>query len=395
MVASRMHEFNVPIGISKFRLPTPVESVVMGKPLKVSKTLYLGDKGNYGYPDFPPGKGVGGAFKLIGFETRRTLIDVGEIWKGGPSGESYKGFVGIGCPDSGFPVSDNYPPDARAAEAYKKMKPTRPSFQALNAIVELRDLPRMLRQRLSHNGLKDIANYWLALQFGWGPLLSDIRKMVDLNRLAQPRLAQLLRDNGKPVRRRIMLEDTTNTVNGPNHFSGAGALFPAFATGFYQSTPTGSWIQKTGDRWWASARFRYHLPDGPRDVAWKRKMIAAIYGLHPSPSVVYNAIPWTWLIDWFTNTGDLIENLEAGVADRCAADYFYVMREYWRTTEQFCKFSFKRESGEILQFSGTSQSIGAHKSRVAGDPFGFNTNQNTLTGMQLSILGALGMSRLR
>lgn len=387
------HENWVPIGISKFETPAS-STVVEGRPVKVSKTLWLGDKGNYGYPDFPPVGNVGGPFKLIGFETQRSLINVGEIWRGGPSGESYQGHVYVQCPDSGFPVQENWPPDARGAEAYRRMKPTKPSFQALNSIYELRELPGLLRQRMHINDLKSISNYWLALQFGWRPLLNDIRKLCSDQINAQKRLKQLLRDNGRPVRRSIMMQDDTDFTFVSGH-NGPGALYPAFTTGFYQGPLVGQWIQTAGNRWWASARFRYWLPGGPRDIAWKRRMIAAIYGLNPSPSVVYNAVPWTWLADWFVNAGDLIENLEAGVADRCAADYFYVMRDRWKRTQAFLKFGFKRRSGEIVQFSGTSQSNGSHKSRVLGDPFGFATNQNMLSGMQLSILGALGMSRLR
>jgi hypothetical protein len=383
----------VPIGINSFE--TPANSfIVEGRPVKTNKSLLLGDKGNYGYPDFPDIGNVGGPFKLIGFETQRSLINVGEIWRGGPSGESYQGHVYVHCADAGFPVADSYPPDARAAEAYRKMKPTKPSFQALNSIYELRELPGLLRQRMHLNDLKSISNYWLALQFGWRPLLNDIRKLVIDQIDAQKRLKQLLRDNGRPVRRSIQMADTILSASA-GATSGPAILYPAFTTGFYQGPLTGGWTLEEGERWWATARFRYWLPGGPRDIAWKRRMIAAIYGLNPSPSVVYNAIPWTWLADWFFNAGDVIENLETGVADRCAADYFYIMRERWKRVKQFAKFGFKRRSGEIVSFSGTSQSNGSHKSRILGDPFGFNTNENSLNGMQLSILGALGMSRLR
>lgn len=252
----------------------------------------------------------------------------------------------------------------------------------------------MLKQRMTSGAnLKNMSNYWLALQFGWKPLLSDIRKLVQTQMNAQKRLNQLLRDNGRPVRRRIMLQDDSD-FNSESSGNNTNGMFPTFPTG-YVSTAKWKQIQRAGNRWWASAQFRYWLPDGPRDIAWSRMMKARIFGINPSPSVVYNAVPWSWLADYFTNLGDVISNLDAGVADRLAADRFYVMRERWKTTTCTMWATFRRRDGTPVPISGTASSYGAHKSRGKGDPFGFNTNQNQLTGMQLSILGALGMSRLR
>ena len=80
-----------------------------------------------------------------------------------------------------------------------------------------------------------------------------------------------------------------------------------------------------------------------------------------------------------------------------SAEYFYVMAT--RTNR-----SFRKATGTFFDAgTGVSQgqrvAIGVasriHKKRVPGDPFGFNTPELSLTSMQLSILGALGMSRLR
>jgi hypothetical protein len=91
----------------------------------------------------------------------------------------------------------------------------------------------------------------------------------------------------------------------------------------------------------------------------------------------------------------MLENMEAGVADRLAADYFYVMRSRGGVQTQEVTQYFQRQSGEVISVSGSSQTEWSHKARSIGDPFGWNTPSNNLSGMQLSILGALGMSRLR
>jgi len=124
-------------------------------------------------------------------------------------------------------------------------------------------------------------------------------------------------------------------------------------------------------------------------------MEARLFGLFPSPAAVWNALPWTWLADWFASTGDILANMDVGVANRLAADYFYVMREkaYVQTADCSCTmFSYPNKEPVAVNVTGTR--VSAFKSRLAGDPFGFHTSNNNLTGMQLSILGALGKSRL-
>jgi hypothetical protein len=274
------------------------------------------------------------------------------------------------------------------------MKPTKPSFSGLNALYELKDIPSMLRQRLTHNHLKDIGSYYLALKFGWEPLLNDIRNFVRTQRNAQKRIKQLLRDNGKPVRRGIVLhEDSTSTYAEGQSY---GALRPTINTGFYQGyTPTFKSTFTHTERIWARGRFRYWLPGGPRDVVWTRKMLARIFGFQPSPAVVWNAMPWTWLIDWFADVGSMLENMDAGVADRLAADYCYIMRELTDHGTRETRGYFRRASnGEYFYVTANGSATATLKCREPGSPFGWNIPEGSLSGMQLSILGALGLSRL-
>jgi hypothetical protein len=277
------------------------------------------------------------------------------------------------------------------ATAYNRMKPAQPKFDGLNALAELRELPKMLRQRFSFD-LMSAGNYWLALKFGWEPLWRDVRNLVTTQRQAQAYLRQLLRDNGKPIRRRItLLSDSSSTSQ---LFTGYNSFYPQFSKGFYVGVPVRLDTTTVTDTIWASARFRYWLPQGsPRDIYWTRKMLSRIYGLHLRPSVVYNAIPWTWMIDWFSGLGDAVSNLDSGVADRLAADYIYVMRE--KKTERVSQATgnFKTSTGSV-SLSAVSTGEQVTKSRVRGSPFGFGITESSLSPMQWSILGALGMSRL-
>jgi hypothetical protein len=361
-----------------------------------TEELIWGAEGHYGYPqfNFPD---VGGDF-LVNYNTRKAgAASVGKIHGGytAYSNHHYDGEV-VNAIGPVLANASNLDASSFGATLYKKMKPDKPSWAGLNAIYELKDLPHMLRQKFVNpkKPLASVGNYWLALQFGWKPLLNDIRSLVRTQQTAQERLKQLIRDEGKPVKRRVTLQDSNDTTSVQT--GSVQALYPSFVDYFYSQAP--AYVNKwgTSDKIWASAQFRYWLPPGPRDIVWTARMMADIFGLYPSPEVIYNAIPWTWLIDWFSNLGDCISNLQTSLVDRLAADYFYVMRqtESWHTSE-CTSYYYADPTNEIVKATAQSQHRSGCKSRLKGDPFGFGTPANSLSGTQLSILGALGLSRIR
>jgi len=363
-----------------------------------TSTLFDGDYGHYGYPNFPPNSNVGGPFDVSTYETWSDLCPVGKIWRGGPLNQFYEGSVCAILPSTGQVYGQNTITSTMGSDTYNKMKPTKPNMDLGVALYELRELPGMLRQRFldPKNPLASIGNYWLALKFGWEPLLRDVRNYVLTQIDAQNRLKQLLRDNGKTVRRRYILFD--EDVPGTPFYEEADyyqAMKPGFVTQYY-SRPTHYKRTFTQHRkCHGVAAFKYWLPDGPRDVNWTRAMMARIFGLYPSPKSVYNALPWTWLIDWGVNVSKMLENMDAGVADRLAASHFYMMYEWIMQDHLEVNAWYRRESGEEVSAVSSSFARCSNKRRSKGDPFGWNTPENSLTGMQLSILGALGASRVR
>jgi hypothetical protein len=362
----------------------------------VREEMLSGDVGHYGFPHFPPARNVGGPFYLRKSEWHLGVVNVGEIYRGGPLDYSYKGSMACGMDTTYGWVTSNYSPGIWGAQAYNRMKPTTPNFNLGNAAYELRELPSMVRGGFldPKHPLKSIGDYWLALKFGWEPLLRDCINLFITQQTIERRLKQLLKDNGRPVRRKVMIYDTSTDPARGQRSDIIQTFLPGLVTQYYAAPYTQAAKAWDFDRVWASAQFRYWLPEGPQDINWTRAMKARLFGLYPAPSVIWNALPWTWLIDWFGGVGDVLENMEAGVANRLAADYFFMMRERGARREVESSVGYRRRSGEIVKFQATSYSQWVHKNREMGDPFGFNT-QLPLSGMQLSILGALGASKLR
>lgn len=358
-----------------------------------NEQLVEGDYGHRGYP-FKLGKSdIGGPFKKLYYNSVVTPFNVGKI-QGGSVYRQHQ-YEGLVLTSNNLSIDPrDYDPSGYGATAWRRMKPDQPNMNLLNALYELKDVPGMLRQRFHAQNLHEIGSYYLAQKFGWDPLLRDIRDTIITQINAQKRLEQLLRDEGKPVRRKMILADESALV-----FEGSGTgieVYPSFVTYFYADN--GGWQGTIVDKRkvWASAQFKYYLPSGPRDINWKRRMIASIFGLRPTPAAVYNAIPWTWLIDWYINLGDVLSNLDTTLVDRVGANYFYLMANDERVIDADRHATYYRYPDQSLITAKSKLVLRrGSKVRLRGDPFGLATAENSLNGMQLSILGALGLSRVR
>lgn len=363
-------------------------------PVKTGSQSLIWESGHYGYPRFNK-PDVGGPFNLSYNYSEQGIVSVGAIRGSGPySNHHYKGSVSTKT-FFGYAQEPMKDSSTFGAMMYSRMKPDRPAMQLLNALYELKDVPGMLKQRFTQHGLSELGSYYLAQKFGWDALAQDIVSLVVTQIQAQKRLEQLIRDEGKPVRRRINLPDTQTILQ---HGTAAGGIqfYPQFVTYFYNGASGFENTETLTTRRWASAQFRYWLPPGPRNIDWKASQLAKIFGLKPTPKVIFNAIPWTWLIDWFTHVSNLLDNLQTSIVDRLAADYFYVMCHNERCGTNRCWQTFVRDpDGSPVVVEATGYTRSGTKSRLRGDPFGWATPEVSLSGVQLSILGALGLSRLR
>lgn len=174
-------------------------------------------------------------------------------------------------------------------------------------IFELRDLPQMWREagnfllklRKKPTKLlsdKEAAAATLAYQFGWRPLIEDLMKACNFAELVRKKQQELDRaGSSKGLKRRIILDDTTATkVVTPTIFSS-----PTFS-------PKITYAQSR--KVWATCRWK--LRDNNKygyKATWIEAFKTAL-GLNPGmlPISVWKALPWTWMIDWFTDISNVL-----------------------------------------------------------------------------------------
>jgi hypothetical protein len=100
--------------------------------------------------------------------------------------------------------------------------------------------------------------------------------------------------------------------------------------------------------------------------------------------LIWEVLPWSWLIDWFYNIGDVLNNLTTEVADNQASTYAYIMGHTKR------KYSMTGTDG--IKTASVSRVFEA-KVRQKVHPFGLASADSPLSTRQLSILAALGVQR--
>jgi hypothetical protein len=124
------------------------------------------------------------------------------------------------------------------------------------------------------------------------------------------------------------------------------------------------------------------------DPNWRWNAAVHLFGLKPSPSVLWEIIPWSWLIDWCSNVGDVIDNLSARALDNLAAKYAYVMGTKKQEVTLISVADFYN-GPQTETWSGTF----TRKLRQEASPFGFDLSSDMFSARQWSILAALGISR--
>lgn len=151
---------------------------------------------------------------------------------------------------------------------------------------------------------KNTASHYLAYQMGWAPLISDLRKLLTFQADVDKKLRELKNlYDGDGLQRRVRLKDwkATTSVTAFSNFP----LDSSISSTARVNVVRYSTIERWGTvRWFPSA-----LPD-PRFSSKQlgslaRKLTYGINGI--SAKQVWDAIPWTWLIGWFSNADDFLQ----------------------------------------------------------------------------------------
>lgn len=290
---------------------------------------------------------------------------------------------------------------AEGTKALNQMRPTAPLSGIGVTLGELKDgLPKVIgsgmlkalmrdfkdARRLLKEGSKEYLNW----EFGWKPLVNDLRDAAKAVSNSERIINQLYRDSGRDVRRRFgypVTRETTVQSYGSRYASPLGSTYLYDAPGtLYTTTTTSRYV-------WVSGMCRYYVPESNdlRSRIQREAMIAnRLLGLRPDPELLWELAPWSWLADWVGNVGSLMGNLSSFAFDGLVWKYAYLM-EHQKEEYDTALVGHRMFDGSSPRCTMTR--IRESKRRVTSTPFGFGLDLDSFSLRQWSILAALGISR--
>lgn len=309
----------------------------------------------------------------------------------------YDSFVcGVGSTIPTFPALGMSGSIKALVPEVAKSHPGSPPMSIPNFLYELKDLPKMLmhagekakiledaanakskKDVLKHlYSDKAIAKDWLNYNFGWAPFVSDVKDLGGIATWLDRRLRAL---NGK---RSIRTSGELGELIGKaqNRYSyGAGYLSYKVQRDFYHS-------QK---EWWV-AHWRVNqltlaaIMDSPSALALNAAGAADL------PSVIWNAMPWSWLTDWVADVGSLMETYsnQLGVTLSSVNHMKHTKREVFLSQHPDSGSYPPMEPGHVMIDT---------KWRSSSLPTIFNSVRglDVLTPSKLATLGSLGVTRIK
>jgi hypothetical protein len=282
--------------------------------------------------------------------------------------------------------------------AKSRTNPNRPITDVPVFIAEIKDIPRLLKQagdavrfsqRLTRREKKALyevpyrsADAFLGYEFGIKPLIRDMSNMVNFVGSVRKKidaLDKLYSHGGEGTSyNATVFKDSKTAVIGNGYISN-----------LYGETNYFSFSASTEVKKWVSLKWRplSAPPKTADDKFWLAARLA--YGLDISFSTLWEAMPWSWLVDWFTNVGDVLNNTRNTIP--CNATNSCIMlqtRTFWSNASRVSGkggFPHLHPAPRLEQIRTPGGGTGG---------IGLTHDLPFLNGEQLSILGALAVSRL-
>jgi len=235
----------------------------------------------------------------------------------------------------------------------------------------------LLRERALHarNAGKEFLNF----EFGWLPLLSDVRGFAHAVKNSGAILSQYRKGSDKKIRTRY----DAGRFEQSQVLTGGIISSPVDAN----TIMSGTCVEYQRRRSWFSGAFRYHIPTSDTQLGkfdeWM-SMSDHLLGWKVTPETLWNIAPWSWAADWFTNTGDIMSNISNLGKDGLVMQYGYSMAENIHETRAWAMYGPNQVSRTVRKH---------YKRRLPATPYGFGVNLDSLSAKQIAIIGALGLSK--
>lgn len=302
----------------------------------------------------------------------------------------------------GFRSEDTSDLDTYGATAIAQCSPTNPVSNLGTGIAEIfregfPTLPGVQAWKRRLETIKAAGSEFLNAEFGWLPLLNEVHEVRDAVKHHLTLIQQYERDANRQIRRSFVYpeEHSEHSVTSTGRARIVSRSDPSWDS-VSPSTVT-TRFEVTRRRWFDGAFV--HPPLDKSDIfsgLYDAESTANhLFGTTITPKMLWELTPWSWAVDYFTNAGDVVTNLQNLVQYGLVMRYGYMMEEsIEKVTNSISSSGLDREPGVSAGACPDSWVLIKSKVRRAANPFGFGYTGSDLSPTQWAILAAVGISLL-
>lgn len=287
------------------------------------------------------------------------------------------------------------------AESYREGLPSLPGIQSWKKRTEI---ARSLGKGLARGASSEYLNYIFAI----APLIKEVSDVVTATRKHRDIMKQYHHGEGRDTHRGFTFpldRTTASFVLSPAYPDAVSLSSISFDSTGPSPVRTVSMVKET--KAWFEGSFTYGLPSS--SDSWKKHLgfgqfADQIYGLSLNPEILWELTPWSWAVDWFTNAGEVINNISNFALAGLVMRYGFMMEETIEkvtVTSNSVRLLKRANPGslpkkyEMVDSGPTSRGFEVvTKRRVPANPFGFRVKWEGLSPTQLAITAALGITRV-
>jgi len=310
--------------------------------------------------------------------TRNLRWSTGGFINGTTTGTTGKTYVNI-QPDD-FRLFDDHtfrhltdsarPSDALlVAKLLADTNPYRADVDIPTFIGELREIPELFVKEATH--IKRLAGTNLKYQFGVAPLVSDVRKLLNFQDLVLKREKEFksLYDKGLTRTHTLYKSDISDSRTDTIHDR------DKFLVNAFESIRSKRVVR--GHVRWKPRSTPQNISAGDLRATARK----AALGLTVDFNTAYQLMPWSWLVDWCSNFGDIL-SLSRGALSVDYEDLTLI--EEVESTATFTVTNPHASGGTWYHKTYT---------RAPQSGFSFDFQLPHLSLRQVSILGSIGVTR--
>jgi len=238
-------------------------------------------------------------------------IDTGPIVTGARYITKYQGYYGPrngSMWNTGISTYQLEDPNYWLSEFLARTNPIKPVHNIPLFLWELQEFPQLLRHYgdiLSGRGSGSPSDVWLAFNFGWKPLFSDLVTLLTFAEKSERHLGKLVNAKSQGREARVLHRNrTSSTVVSSFEFEGTRHRIHDARN--LKVWATGHWVLNDPYR---VAEIQQLLSSAEGRVSYAR----ARMGLRVNYATIWNMIPWSWVVDYLGNIGNILENADNNI----------------------------------------------------------------------------------